>query len=200
MLNLLKNILVLLLLQSFQLFGQIDDERMYQLGFDFQEGVYLSLEEFRRNSPSYQRSIEKDDANLYMESDTSAEMILVDPEKIWGFCISDNIYISYDNAYWKLINIGTLSHFSAILVSSFQTVDAFGFPVTQYSKSLQHLFIDVRDGQIYALTDEQLIPFMEEEPILEHRYKRIKRRKTNDLIQALKDYNEFFPLELPVYE
>ena len=202
MTNLLKNLLLMILLPSFQLFGQIDDVRMeeYRLGFDFEEGIYVEIDEFRKNTPSYQGRIEKVGSDLYIESDTSTDMIMVDPSKIWGFCLADNIYISYDEAYWRIINVGTLSHFSAILVTSFQTMDAFGFPVTQYSKSLQHLFLDVRTGETYALTDEQLKPFMQEEPILEHRYERTKRKKMNDLIQGVKDFNEFFPLEIPVYE
>lgn len=200
MINLLKNCFLLLLLYSIPLFGQTEDQvkETYYLGFDFQEGVYENIEEFVDNDPAYKRKLEKVDSDLYIEDDSSGELILVDPDKVWGFCLADNIYISYDDAYWRMINIGTLSHFSAILVSSFQTVDAFGFPVTQYSKSLQHLFVDVRDGEVYALTDEQLQPFMKEEPILEYRYERKKRRKMSDLIQALKDYNEFFPLEIPI--
>jgi hypothetical protein len=202
MTNLLKNLFLLFLLYSCSLFAQVNDTNLqfYSIGFDFQEGVYSSIEEFRKNAPKYRRKIEKVDAELYIESDTSTEMILVDPERVWGFCLADNIYISYDNAYWRMITVGSLCHFTAIVVSSFQTVDAYGFPITQYSKSLQHLFLDVNSGEVYALTEEQLLPFMEEEPILEHRFQRIKRKKMANLIQALKDYNEFFPIEFPVYE
>lgn len=202
MINLLKNSLLIILLQAFNLFGQVDDVRevLYHPGFDFTEGLYVHIEEFRSNDPSYQRKIEKVDADLYIEDDTSDSMILVDPSKIWGFCLANNIYISYDNAYWRIITVGTLCHFSAILVTSFQTVDAFGFPITQYSKTLQHLFLDIRTGEIYALNEKQLKPFIEEEPILANRYERKRKKKMIDLIQAIIDYNEFFPVEFPKYE
>lgn len=186
----------------FSVFCQAADqaEVTYYLGFDFNEGIYKTIDDFRANKPAYETKMERVGAELYIEDDSSKEMILVDPDRIWGFCLANNIYISYDQAYWRLISIGTLSHFTAIVISTFQTIDAFGFPVTQHSKSLQHLFVDVRSGEIYALTEEQLEPFMHEEPILQHRFERTKRKKMNDLIQGLKDYNEIFPIEFPVYD
>lgn len=184
------------------LFGQIDDIRYHQYypGFTFNEGVYKQLNDFQNNKPSYDKKIEKRGESLYIEDDSTFEMILVDPNKIWGFCLGNNIYISYDEAYWRVINVGTLCHFTAILVSTFQTVDAYGFPITQYSKSLQHLFLDSRDGEVYALKEKHLKPFLDEEPILAHKFESKRRKKLIDLIQALKAYNELTPIEFPVYE
>lgn len=172
----------------------------YYPGFNFKEGVYLELNDFRENQPALERRIEKRGSDLWILSDSSEEMIPVDPNKVWGYCLGNSIYLSYDEAYWRLISIGTLCHFSAILVTSFQTVDAFGFPVTQYSKSLQHMFLDTRSGEIYALKTEFLKPFLEEDPILAERFERQRKKKTADLIMALKAYNQLNPIEFPYHE
>jgi len=196
-----------LLLSFFLLFANrvsaqdyFDLKRAYYPGFPFESGVYLSLDDFKNNSPAYQRPLTKRGADLYIESDTSSEMILVDPNKVWGYSQGGNVYLSYEEGFWRLINIGSLCHFTAILVSSFQTIDAFGFPTTQYSKSMQHLFLDTESGKIYALTEKQLTPFLERDPILLKKFKSKKKTKLVDLINALKAYNEFYPLEFPINE
>lgn len=175
-------------------------ERAYYPGFPFVEGLYLKLDEFIENQPPYQGPIERKGADLYIQSDSSNEMILVNPNKVWGFSLGTNVYIAYDEGYWRLINIGRLSHFTAIVVTSFQTIDAFGFPTTQYSKTLQHLFVDTDSGEIYALTEKQLKPFLEKDPLLLDRFEKMRKKKMADLIKVLKAYNELYPLEFPIHE
>lgn len=175
-------------------------KREYYPGFPFVSGVYMGLDEFLENAPSYQRSLSKRGSELIMEGDSASEMIVIDPNKVWGYSQGGNIYLSFEEAFWRIINIGRLCHFTAVIVTSFQTIDAFGFPTMQHSKSMEHLFLDTDSGEIYGLNEEQLKPFLKKDPILLRKFESKRRKKTVDLINALKAYNEIHTLEFPINE
>ena len=126
-------------------------------------------------------------------------MLFVNPDLVWGYSDGKNIYISQEGAFWKLINIGKLSHFTAIVISRFPTVDAFGFPVDRYSKTLNQLFFDFSDGLVKILNKENLMPYLENEAIDAKRLKR-KLNRDEGLILALKSINQVQPIYFPVDE
>lgn len=173
---------------------------LYQLGFPFNEGIYGSFEEFKNNKPTILERFEKRGSNLWAWEDSSKSMIVVDPEKIWGYSQAGNVYVSFEDAFWRIINVGQLSQFTAIMIKTFQSVDAFGFPVENQTKSISQLFLDMNDGSIYELTKKNLSHYLEAEPQLENRIKKIKRVKGKDLVLILKAYNQLHPLYFPVYE
>lgn len=166
-------------------------------GFPFTEGVYTTFEEFVDNSPSITVDFERRGENLYIFEDSSAKYVLVNPARVWGYSQASNVYISQEGTYWRLINIGALSHFSAIAVTTIQTVDNFGFPMTQESRSLQQLFLDFNTGEVKALKYSYLKPYMEQDPLLNKRFHKLKK-KERELIIALKAYNELHPIYFPL--
>ncbi len=199
----LGNLLLLLGISfSHWSFAQTDSTTLeiYQFGFEFNKGIYQSLDEFKTNSPSIVAPIEVKSSNLFVWEDSSQSMILVDPEKVWGYSQAGNVYISHEGHFWRIINIGQLSQFTAIIIKSFQTVDSFGFPIQQQTKSIEQVFMDMQSGEILELNAKNLGPYIENEPQLANRFKNLKRIKAVNLILALKAYNELNPLYLPVYE
>ena len=52
---------------------------------------------------------------------------------------------------------------------------------------------------IYPLEYKALVPYIENEPILNQRFKKMKRKKDRELIVVLKAYNELYPIQFPVY-
>lgn len=185
---------------STQLFAQEGQMMTYVTDFPFQEGIYLSYDEFKNNAPAIQSKIERSGSSLYVYDDSLQEMVRVNPNRVWGYSQSGNIYIAFDEAYWRIISIGALSHFSAIVVSTFQTIDAFGFPVEQRSKSMKQLFLDFESGEIYPLEYKALAPYIEQDPILNQRFQKLKRKRDRELIVVLKAFNELHPIQFPVYE
>ena len=115
----------------------------YYLGFPFQEGIYLSFEEFRLNKPAFKTDFERRGADVYIYNDSLEKMTLIDPQKVWGYSQAGNIYVSSNDSYWRIINIGRLAQFSAIAISVFRTVDSFGFPIEQETKRMEQLFLDM---------------------------------------------------------
>ena len=177
----------------------LDYEAYYQ-GFPFQEGIYTTFEEFKRNDPAVITEFERRGSELYAYNDSLEKMILIDPAKIWGYSQVGNIYISSNDSYWRIINIGRLAQFSAIAISVFRTVDSFGFPIEQETKSMQQLFLDMETGKSYALTAENLTPYIDKEPLLKERFRNMKRVRDRELIVVLKAYNELHPIYFPVYD
>ena len=177
----------------------IEDETLIQYfdGFPFQEGIYTSYSDFVDNNPKITSTFEKRGSQLYLYNDSLKDFEKVNPERVWGYSQAGNVYISQEGAYWRIINMGALAQFSAIVITTVQSVDNFGFPITQRSKSMQQLFLDFNSGEIYELNAKNLKPYFEKDPILKERFSKLKKRE-KDLILALKAYNELYPIYLPL--
>lgn len=188
------------LLFGSQVIAQVIEEEtliQYYEGFPFQEGIYTSFNDFVNNEPRITRTFEKRGSQLYLYNDSLKDFEKVNPERVWGYSQAGNVYISQEGAYWRIINMGALAQFSAIVITTVQSVDNFGFPITQRSKSMQQLFLDFNSGEIYELSAKNLKPYFEKDPILKERFSKLKKRE-KDLILALKAYNELYPIYLPL--
>ncbi len=195
----MKKLLFVFLLFPFSLLSQEDSIEMlqYSSGFAFKEGIYANFEDFKKNQPSYTQAIERRGSDLYWYNDSLNKMVKVPPSKIWGYSQAHNVYISYTGAYWRFINMGQLTHFSAIFISRYNTVDAYGFPVERVSKKMEHLFMDFNTGKVELLSYKNLEPYFEKDALLYKNFKKLKRKKQADLILALKTYNELYPIYFP---
>ena len=65
---------------------------------------------------------------------------------------------------------------------------------------MQQLFLDMETGKTYILSAENLMPYIDEEPLLKERFRNMKRIKDRELILVLKAYNELNPIYFPVYD
>lgn len=198
----MKKLLYFMILFPLLSFAQDGDKdlRQYNQGFSFAEGLYLTMEDFKENKPVFRQDFERSGSQLLLYDDSLKKKIVVEPKKIWGYSQVDNIYIAYEDAYWRLISIGRLSHFSAIFISTFQTVDAYGFPVERNSKSMEHLFLDFKTGKVKRLNYDNLETYFKEEPMQYDAFKKLKKKKQRDLILALRAYNELHPIYFPESE
>lgn len=192
----LISVIFLSLLSS--VLGQAMDGGMIQYSdnFAFSEGIYLSFNEFKMNSPSIREGFERVGSSIYIYSDSAKESLEINPDSVWGYSIENNIYISAEGSFWKVINIGQLSQFTAIVITRFQTVDTFGFPIDRYSKTLSQLFVDFNTGEVKRLNNENLSEYLSQNSVLSTK---MKKRLKNEagLILALKAYNELNPIYFP---
>lgn len=175
--------------------AQIDEYNVqeYYVGFPFEEGIYRSFEEFKSNQPGLQVPFEIRKADIYMEDDSTGEPFRLDPNTVWGYSKANNVYISIEGGFWRIINMGSLAHFTAVIVTTFQTVDAFGFPMTQSSKRLEHMFLDTESGEVKLLNSKEMQEYVDQEPILSSQKTKL-RNKPEKLIVVLKAYNKLNPL------
>jgi len=191
-------ILVLTLLMSMlhlSVSAQIDEFNVeeYYIGFPFEEGIYQTFDEFKSNQPGIQLAFEIRQSQLFLENDSSGELNRIDPSTIWGYSKAGNVYISVEGGFWRIINMGSLAHFTAVIVTTFQTLDAFGFPITQSNKRLEHMFLDTETSEIKMLNSKEMQVYVDQEPILASQKTKLKN-KAEKLIVVLKAYNKLNPL------
>lgn len=156
------------------------------------EGIYMEYKDFQDNNP-IETPLVKKGSDIQIWDESKGKEVMLDPDKIWGYSINNNIYVSYEDSFWKLINQGKLNHFSAIVIRYYQTYDSFGFMVNRASKVLTHLFFDIADGKIMLLNKDNFEKYFDEDPKLEKYYKKLKGNKTEKLILVLQAYNERHP-------
>lgn len=154
-----------------------------------QEGIFPEFEDFLKENPIPHKLVVRG-SEVFFWDETLDREVKVPPDEVWGYSINNNVYISYDGEFWKLINRGKLNHFSAIVVYYYQTYDSFGFMVNRASKTLTHLFFDIKDGVIKNLNKENFEKYFDEDPKLEKYYRKLKGNRTEKLILVLQAYNE----------
>lgn len=155
------------------------------------DGAYKYHSEFIDNAPSYE-IIEKKPSTLLVR-DAFNDSLELQTSQVWGYTLNNNVYISHEGNFWKLINRGKLNHFTAIVLHYYQTVDPYGFAVERVSRSMVHFFFERESGEIFYLNKENLKKFLDDDPILKKYYKKLKGNKTERLILTLKAYNERNP-------
>ena len=181
-------------------FAQDQDSVTYDVNFVFEEGIYLSFQEYKNNRPVLTNPMKRQESSVFYEDSTNS-WLEIDPKKVWGYSYGGNIYISIDDQFWKCINIGKLTQFNSISVSQYYSMSPYGFGgTTVQSKNLEQSFLDMNDGEIKKLNYKNLKPYIEEEPMLSRYIRNNKRAKHKELILVLKAYNELNPLYFPVYE
>lgn len=156
------------------------------------EGIFFTYNDFTQNLP-VEIKLFKRGSDIFFWDDSLMEEVLLDPQQVWGYSLNNQIYVSYSNAFWKLINQGKLNHFSAVVIQYYQSYDSFGFMVTRASKVLNHLFFDREDGQIRLLSKGNLEKYFQEDELLKKYYKKLNGNKTDKLILVLQAYNERHP-------
>jgi hypothetical protein len=181
-----------------RLFGQAMDEDLIQFtdNYRFEEGVYLSFNEFKINKPSV-KTFKVKGNSIQLFNDSIKEYLPMNPDSVWAYSDSKNVYVSKEGQFWKIINLGKLCHFTAITLTKFQTVDTFGFPIERYSRTINHYFFDIGLGEVVLLNEENLDVYLKDNLVLNKKFKK-KIKKEIGLIVALKSYNELNPIYFPL--
>ena len=189
-----KFALILLLNFSVVLLSSQSKNDYYYNQEEFVSGLYKTYDEFIYNKPSIQNELIKKSADLYFLDKTTNEEIFVDPNKVWGYAQKNNVYISYADNYWKLINTGKLNHFTAIVIHTYHTFDPYGFAQERVTKVLTHLFFDIDTGEIKTLNRKNLQFYLDKDSELKKYYRNLKGNKEEKLILTLRAFNERHPV------
>ncbi len=195
MINFFRIVLFIVIITgSNVLLGQADD--LYysdEPNLKLKEGYYHSYESFLSNDSKPFVGVERRREQVYRLDDSLGWVDASD--RIWGYSNGSQLYLRYEEKYWKVLNLGTLAHFSAVVLTEYVTMDSFGFPVTRQTREMQQLFMDMSTGIIYPLSKKNLLPFLEKEPMLMERANARKGKRTHSLISVLQAYNQLNPLK-----
>src|ERR1700752_761630 len=117
---LIFGILFLMLFNKFK----AQDSVAYSKDFRLYEGLYLSYQDFRYNWPIPKEKIitkiNKDQLDFYsklMEGDMiefeerDGTIAKIQPEKVWGYCQNNIIFINQDKNFYRIPVFGAISNF-----------------------------------------------------------------------------------------
>lgn len=187
----------------------------YRPGFDFAEGIYLDLAEFRANAPALPLAVLKDaqgrplpdlmgvGGEVHM-TDSAGTLVRVDLGQAWGACSNNTVYIRAGDGLFRIGMMGSLCH--VLYERSYQDWSMAGFygpmspmggPVTRTVQEQRVLDLDT--GRLLPLTADGLDPVLERDLVLYEEWSAIpaKKRKGEVLFQFMRRYNDRHPLFFP---
>jgi hypothetical protein len=185
----MKKLYIIFLFFSFVSFSQEEEDL-----FPFREGIYMSVDELRGNSPSYENEelyISGDyyGVRFYYVNDLGTYQEI--PGDILAYCIEKEIYIFYKGRINRVIHIGNI--FTFLLSSNELSIDE---PMNNIPPG-KICFMDFKTGKIDKLTKENLIEILKRDEMLFREYNNLdKQGKTKKMVLFVNKYNERNPLLL----
>jgi hypothetical protein len=198
----------------------------YTPDFKFNEGIYLSFDQVKNNNPIPKSRIVTnkniDDINFFDKVFEEEKLILFDEngmkkeiakETVWGYCKLGVIYIFYNEDFYRIPVVGSISHFVAIeITETYRGYDPYyrGYDPYYYSnphnrhpttsKELRQYILDFETGQVLDYNRESLKVFLMRDPDLYEEYNDLSRRKQKKMVfMYLRKFNERNPLMIPIH-
>ena len=197
----------------------------YTPDYKFKDGLYVSFEDFKNNSPIEKSKIiaphlnrkdynfiatlvEEKIIKIYDQLGAEKE---IKPKNLWGFCDNGNIYINMDQNFSRLPYIGSLSHFVADKTTYNQNYNnpsyynrnyynqynSYGQPTTTRTELYQYL-LNMDTGGIEEYTLEAVEIALMKDPELHDEFMDLKRKKRRQkMFFYLRKYNQKNPLLVP---
>lgn len=207
-----KNIILLFHLLSSLGFSQTN-QVPYSRDYEFEEGLYLTIHQFQKNSPITKASIVSEISKsavdflkkevqkksiIYMDSSKYEHKIEV--SNIWGYCQNRTIYIYYNNDFNRVNVIGTLMQFTALISVSPGFMDPMysNYGLSTTVDELRQFIFDTQTNKILPFDVKNLTLLLKNDPDLYAQYMALgKREKTDSQFIYLRKFNENHPLMLP---
>ena len=178
--------------------------------FNFKDGVYLSIEEYKNNQPSlpFNRFCQKDgstlfdfklEPTLYYRNDTNGVSPL-SSSSLFGYAHYGNFYIKVDylkqSYFARLVVIGALCHFVCEVQQS--TVDYY-YNTPRYTTAMLQFALDHETGKVVPFNQESFLVFLQRDKELYDEFTLLPKKKKKDLtFFYLRKYNQKHPVYFPL--
>ena len=224
----IKYLSFLFLLNPSLLYSQGDSVTMQKFSpeFRFEDGIYLSFEQVRSNTPIPRSrlltSAAYDDREFYeylIESKTIAfydavgGRNTVPVDDLWGFSRNGVLYIRLDENFHRITIVGQICHFVAT-VTTYDTrhYDPYyyspynyynyrygSYPTTTASSEMRQYLLNFESGEVADYNIESLEVFLMRDPELHDEFMQLRRKKKKQRkFLYLRKFNEQNPLYIPV--
>ncbi|MGQ0829083.1 MAG: hypothetical protein ACT4ON_11900 [Bacteroidota bacterium] len=200
------------LLISFTLFSQIDSVP-YSREYEFKEGIYLTIEQFKKNTPIAKSAVVSDipksqldfltqvmDHKKIILKDSAGNDQKIETASVWGYCQNRTIYINFNNEFNRVNVIGTLCHLTAIItrVTTFDDPINSTYGMNTTFDELRQFILDIQTNKILSFDVKNMEILLARDNELYKQFMALKRREKSDSIFIyLRKYNEKHPLYLP---
>lgn len=188
----------------------------YEPGFEFKEGIYLSVWNFKNNNPIPPASIvfnsnrnDKSflkhvlDKTTFTYIDSAGKEQQVKTEDAWGYSSNGTVYINYGTDFSRVTVIGSICHFVATIPMRLGVADPFynNQPFDsrqQFTYVSEQLIIDMESGNVLRFGIETLEPLLSRDEALYKEFTSLKKKQKRDSVFLyLRKYNEKHPIFFP---
>lgn len=205
------------LLTSFSLSAQsITDSLAYTYDFKFNDGIFLNFEQVKSNNAIPKRNVISrlniNETNFLKEALSSTEIKYfykgqkqtVRTRDIWGYSSNGILYINYNDEFYRVPNIGSISMFVALIEQQYVSYSdpwnrgAYNYEQTTTQTRVSQFLINFKNGTIYAFDEKNIGQLIYDDESLFQEFSDLKRRKRRQLaFSFVKRYNQKHPLYFP---
>ncbi len=196
------------------IYGQFEDFNEANR-INIKEGIYIDFEQVKENTPIDKNfivtSIPLNSADFYKKLtqqekiyffDSSGVKKQIDTKNIWGYSIHNNIYINYNERFFKIPALGSISQFLAKVKVVRTETDPmyggyYGYPTRTYeTEETKYFLLSFKNGQIYDYNYKSLEVLLKDDPQLYEEYSKLKKRLKRKLMyKYINEYNKKHPLK-----
>ncbi len=189
---------------------------LYDFSFLFNDGIYTNFDDFKSNNPIPIESIISpncasedifsciDTASFIKYNDGYGIIKEININEIWGYSKNGKPYKYWDDKFYLIPIIGTISHFAANIkvlntynspysYSLYGSYSAVSVPIgkTYESEELHFFIIDMNDGTIMNYTRENVEMLLKRDSEIYENFMKLSKRKRNkEMFQYVNTYNK----------
>lgn len=183
----------------------------YSRDFEFKEGIYLTIDQFKENRPipisSIVSPIPKTELNFLSQvldkkvvtfKDETGQEQKLETSSIWGYCRNRSVFLNFNNTFNRLNVIGSLCHFtSEILVMTYQDPTFYGRGINNSYRELKQFILHTQSNKVVDFTVVSMQDALKNDAELSDQFEKLKKKeKANSIFIYLRKYNEKHPLYL----
>lgn len=184
----------------------------YSRDYEFEEGIFLTLEHFKNNAPISKAAIvtalPKDQIDFFTQmmeqktityKDSAGVEQKLQTSTAWGYSQNRAIYINFYNEFNRINVVGTLSLFSALVVQSPLRNDPIGdmYAIQPTFTELQQFVFDTKVNKVFDFNVKSMELLLKDDAELYAQFMKLKKRaKADSIFIYLRKYNEKHPLYL----
>ena len=191
----------------------------YSRDFEFKEGVYLSIFNFKTNNPIPRSKIlfnsnkdDKDffkyalDKNTFTYIDSAGKQQEIHTDKLWGYSSNGTLYINHGTDFNRVTIIGSLCHFVAVVPTRVGVYDPFnpyyqpyGSVPPRYVYVTSQYVLDYDTGAIVEFDVAHMEVLLQRDEALYKEFMALRKKQKRDgVFLYLRKYNEKHPIYFPV--
>lgn len=186
----------------------------YSRDYEFNEGIFLTLEDFKKNAPISKASIvsalPKEQIDFFTQimeqttityKDSAGVEQKLQTNTAWGYSQNRAIYINFNSEFNRINVLGTLSLFSALVAQSPLRNDPLGdmYAIQPTFQELRQFIFDSQTNKVLDFNVKNMEALLNNDAELYAQFMKLKKRaKADSIFIYLRKYNEKHPLYLAV--
>lgn len=185
----------------------------YSHDYEFKEGIYLSLDQFKQNNPipksAFVTGIPKNQLDFFTElleektiiyKNSDGNEVKIEPLTIWGYSQNRSVYLNFNKVFNRVNVIGTVFHFTAPvrIQSVYRDPMDYNYGINNGHDEIRQFILNTQTNVVNEFSVKSMELLLKDDAELFAQFEALKKRAQSDSIFIyLRKYNEKHPLYLP---